>query len=152
MRFRQIGNAWSERENKRKREDGGGERGVVFFFFFFFWGVQWPWKMLVGFFTALEEVLMRALQPPSPLSIIKPDDRGSSCHFCRGLPCRSVIEQNTESLSSFRCLFSGWLWPLTSLCWGQKTEDFPYGDQHGSAISFFDRGKKYKTAAASNYF
>ena len=47
----------------------------------------------------IRRVLMRALQPPFRVTIITPDDRSSSSH-CKHQPRRSVIEQNTESLSA----------------------------------------------------
>lgn len=36
-----------------------------------FWDVQWPWKMLVGFFNYVRGVLRRTLQPPFILTNIK---------------------------------------------------------------------------------
>lgn len=69
MRLRQIGDAWSERENKERKR--GREREASFFL-----RCAVTLKDACWLLHCIRGVLMRALQPPFPVTIIKPADRG----------------------------------------------------------------------------
>lgn len=151
MRFRQIGNAWSERENKRKREDGRGERGVVFFFFFF-WGVHWPWKMLVGFFTALEESLWGLFSLPPQCPSLNQMTGVQAAISADDYPAEvSLSKTQSPFPASDACSLGGSdLWPHR--VGGRRQKIFPMEINMAQQYYLLMEENKYKTAAASNYF
>lgn len=136
MRLRQIGNAWSERENKERQR----ERGVIFS------GVQWPWKMLVGFITASLWGLFTLLSEWPSLNgtpKVQAVTTASIYHAEVSLsktPNFSLLQTPVLSVSLTSDL------PVL----GVKTGDFPYWDQQDLTWQFIITVKN--TADYKSYF